>query len=90
MIVGFTKAYEATGKVLYLAKARSLADSMTLIQVDEGPNAGLYLTAWARMYKAEWQKPFSYYWVNCLVHDVRALLDLEEVLDRYPKGPVDH
>jgi hypothetical protein len=51
---------------------------MTLVQVDEGPNAGLYLTAWAKMDKDEWRKPLSYYWVNCLVHDVRALLALSK------------
>ena len=51
---------------------------MTLVQVDEGPDAGLYLTGWAKMYKDEWRKPFSYFWVNCLVHDVRALLALSE------------
>lgn len=80
MILGFTKAYQVTGNPLYRAKACSLADSMTRVQVDEGPNAGLYMVAWADMYRDERHKPFTYYWVNCLVHDVRALLTLDEVL----------
>ena len=80
MILGFTKAYQATGNPLYRAKACSLADSMTRVQVEEGPNDGLYMVAWADMYRDERHKPFTYYWVNCLVHDVRALLALDEVL----------
>jgi len=80
MILGFTKAYKVTGNSLYRAKACSLADSMTRVQVDKGPNAGLYMVAWADMYRDERHKPFTYYWVNCLVHDVRALLALDEVL----------
>jgi hypothetical protein len=82
MVSGFTRAYEATGNALYLAKARSLANSMTMVQVPDGPNAGLYLTAWATIYRDEWQKPFQYYWVNCLMHDVRALLDLGAALKK--------
>jgi hypothetical protein len=38
------------------------------------------MVAWADMYRDERHKPFTYYWVNCLVHDVRALLTLDEVL----------
>ena len=81
MVWGFTKAFEATGDPLHLAKARSLADSIARVQVPAGPNAGLYLTAWATIYRDEWHKPFDYYWVNCLMYDVKALLDLDAVLE---------
>jgi hypothetical protein len=80
MIVGFTKAYEVTGNTLYLAKACSLANSLTLVQMDEGPNAGLYLTAWGIEARKQWNKPFEYYWVNCLMRDVRAMLFLGDAL----------
>jgi len=83
MVSGFTKAYEATGNALYLAKARSLANSITMIQFPDGPNAGLYLNWWASMYWDEWgDRAFPYYWVNCLMYDVRALLELGAALEK--------
>jgi maltose/maltodextrin transport system substrate-binding protein len=89
MILGFQKAYEATRKPLYLAKACSLANAMTSVQIADGPNAGLYRIAWCMLEDPKvLEKPLPFYWINCLVWDARALLGLGELLASEKKTKV--
>ncbi|HUU29789.1 MAG TPA: hypothetical protein VM123_18460 [archaeon] len=61
----FYKAYQATGKKLYLAKALSLANSMTIAQ---DPDTGRYPTWWGPGRNAPG-------WINCAVADAHTMLD---------------
>ncbi len=68
-IAAFHKAYEVTHKPLYLAKARSLANTMTVVQ---DPNTGHYPTYW-------YVKPVGHYWLNCEVFDAMVMLDFATI-----------
>src|SRR5207249_12146379 len=63
MIMSYIRAYQATGKTLYLAKAESLANALTLAQEHY---RGRYPT---RMYKTQDRT----YWINSAVNTVRAM-----------------
>jgi hypothetical protein len=65
MISAWQAAYKATGKALYLAKARSLANTLTIAQQFWG--GGEYPT-WVRRTKGE-------NWLNNTVHTSRLMLD---------------
>ena len=65
MISAWQAAYKATGKELYLAKARSLANTMTVAQQHFG--GGQYPT-WVRKTEGE-------IWLNNTVHAARLMLD---------------
>ena len=64
MIAAWQAAYQATGKPLYLAKARSLASTLTVAQQQWG---GEYPT-WVRTTPGE-------NWLNNTVHTARLMLD---------------
>jgi maltose/maltodextrin transport system substrate-binding protein len=72
-IESFQLAYEATGKEIYLAKARSLANSMTLAQ---DSLTGEYPTYWE--YERRHQMDG---WINCATADARAMLGFADFLD---------
>ena len=63
MVVTYIRAYQATGRALYLAKAESLANALTLAQQQYH---GRYPT---RMYKTQDRT----YWINSSVNTVRAM-----------------
>ena len=80
----FQKAYEVTGKDLYLAKAYSLANNMTVAQDIGG---GIYPTYMIGVYQKPkpseyWSfgksKSFEYWdgWINCATMSARAMLHL--------------
>ncbi len=71
MIMAWHAAYRATGKQLYLAKLRAMANQMTRAQF---PDTGQFPTYW-------WDKVRSY-WLNCAVIDATAML---QVADLSPK-----
>lgn len=70
----FKIAYEATGKEIYLAKARSLANSMTIAQ---DSLTGEYPTYWE--YERRHQLDG---WINCATADARAMLGFADFLDK--------
>jgi maltose/maltodextrin transport system substrate-binding protein len=70
----FQVAYEATGKEIYLAKARSLANSMTIAQ---DSLTGEYPTYWE--YERRHQLDG---WINCATADARAMLGFADFLDK--------
>lgn len=72
MIDGWRVAYQVTRKELYLAKARSLANTLTIAQ--DYWKDGTYPT-WVR--KTEGEK-----WVNNVVHTARLMLDFAAVEER--------
>ena len=63
MIAAWVKAYRATGKEMYLAKAEALGDTLTRAQKQYG---GRYPT---RLYTTKDRT----YWVNSTVNTVRAM-----------------
>jgi uncharacterized protein YyaL (SSP411 family) len=63
MIVAYVRAFEVTGKAVYLSKARSLGNALTLAQEHY---RGRYPT---RMYKTRDRT----YWVNSTVNTARAM-----------------
>ena len=71
----FRIAYEATGKELYLAKARSLANSMTVAQ---DPVTGEYPTYWEYERKHQLDG-----WINCATADARAMLEFADFLEKH-------
>jgi hypothetical protein len=73
----FQAAYEATGKGIYLAKARSLANSMTIAQ---DSLTGEYPTYWE--YERRHQLDG---WVNCATADARAMLGFADFLEKLNK-----
>jgi maltose/maltodextrin transport system substrate-binding protein len=72
MIDGWRAAYLVTHKELYMAKARSLANTMTIAQ--QYWKNGTYPT-WVR--KSEGEK-----WMNNVVHTARLMLDFAAVEER--------
>src|SRR5439155_22946162 len=72
MIVAYLRAYEATGKALYLAKAQSLGNALTVAQ---DHYHGRYPT---RMYKTLDRT----YWINSTVNTARAM----DMLSRVSEG----
>ena len=70
----FQIAYETTGKEIYLAKARSLANSMTIAQ---DSLTGEYPTYWE--YERRHQLDG---WINCATADARAMLGFADFLDK--------
>ncbi len=77
-ISAFQKAFEYTGKELYLAKAISLADNMTVAQELAG---GIYptyqrdLESWTRREDGIWQG-----WLNCATITSESMLKLHDLL----------
>jgi len=67
-IAAFQKAYETTHKPLHLAKAESLANTMTVVQ---DTNTGQYPTYW-------YVKPISQFWLNCAMFDASVMLHFSE------------
>ena len=74
LIETYQTAYETTGKEIYLAKAISLANSMTIAQ---DSISGEYPTYWEfeRRYQLDG-------WINCATADARAMLGLADFLDK--------
>ena len=64
MIMLWHDAYRATGKPLYLAKMRALANQMTRVQ---DAKTGMYPTYW-------WRPVSRSYWLNCAAVDAMAML----------------
>jgi len=62
MIMAWHDAYRATGKLMYLAKMRALANQMTRVQFQD---TGQFPTYW-------WGRGRGY-WLNCAVFDALAL-----------------
>ncbi len=73
LIATYQAIYEATGEDLYLAKAISLANNMTVIQERY---EGRYSTWW-RLLKGE----FIEDWINCAVYDSRVMLKLHQFVE---------
>jgi hypothetical protein len=79
MIAACQKAYEVTGKKLYLAKACALAETMVFVQDAE---TGWYRTYW-------WKKDGAWrdeYWLNCASYDIKVMLSLADVLENRNYG----
>ncbi len=82
-ISAFQKAFEYTGKELYLAKAISLADNMTVAQELAG---GIYptyqrdLEGWTRREDGIWQG-----WLNCATITSESMLKLHDLLQSMNK-----
>lgn len=67
----FTKAWQVTGKKIYLAKALSLANAMTIAQ---DPETGRYPTWWM---KNRYDVPG---WINCAVQDAGVMDDFGKTI----------
>jgi maltose/maltodextrin transport system substrate-binding protein len=86
-ILAYKKAYEVTGRELYLAKAITLADNQTVAQDLAG---GIYPTYQMALPGWNWttdpaqggseSKPAWSGWLNCATVTARALLDLDELV----------
>ena len=76
MIAACVKAYEVTGKELYLAKACALADALVFSQ--QADTTGWYPTYWWKI-KGSFRED---YWLNCTAYDIKVMLNLAEVLER--------
>src|SRR5206468_6141766 len=68
MIVAYVRAYRATHKAIYLAKAESLANALTVAQQRHG--GGRYPT---RMIEKDLA-----YWINSTINTARAMKMLSE------------
>lgn len=78
----FLTAGRITGDSLYLAKARQLANTMTLAQ---DAKSGRYPTYWERNKRGEEEG-----WINCAAYDARVMLQLDAFLKRRPAAaPVE-
>ena len=78
MIKTYQKAYEITCTELYLAKACTLANSMTVAQQNNSKFApGRYPTAWRKQYETK-----DIIWVNCLTIDAQTMLNLAKLLEQ--------
>jgi maltose/maltodextrin transport system substrate-binding protein len=75
MIAACSKAYEVTGKKLYLAKACELADAMIVAQ---DAKTGLYRTYWWKK-DGPWEEG---YWLNCAAYDIKVMLDFAQIIDK--------
>ena len=73
MIVAYIRAYEATGKRLYLAKAQSLANALTVAQQRHN---GRYPT---RMVDQDLA-----YWINSTINTARAMEMLARCTASHP------
>lgn len=71
MIEVFSTAYEVTGKALYLARARSLANSMTAAQDGQ---MGRYPTIWIKEGIVE-------DWLNCATYCAEVMLDFSKIAE---------
>ncbi len=78
MISSYQKAYEVTGKELYLAKARALADTLTVLQ---DRDTGRYPTYW--------DPDVAAIWINCVTYDAKVMLDLGRMLSTVRADAVD-
>ena len=78
MIANYQAAYEATGKELYLAKAQTLADTLTVLQ---DPDTGRYPTYW------DPDEPAI--WINCVTSDARVMLELGRLLSTVRAEVID-
>jgi len=86
-ILAYKKAYEVTGKELYLAKAITLADNQTVAQELAG---GIYPTYQMALPGWNWTtdpaqggsetKPAWSGWLNCATVTAKALLDVDELI----------
>jgi len=76
LIATFQKAYQVTGKKLYLAKAQALANTMTVVQDSV---TGRYPTYWERN-----QRGKSAGWINCATYDAKVMYDLGKMLNLPP------
>jgi maltose/maltodextrin transport system substrate-binding protein len=76
-ILAFRKAYEVTGKELYLAKAISLADAQTYAQNLGG---GIYPTNQMGLKEGAVQPKVWDGWINCATVTASALLELDKTL----------
>jgi hypothetical protein len=86
-IFAFQKAYEVTGKDLYLAKAISLADNQTVAQELGG---GIYPTYQMNLPGWNWSTdpvqggsdshPAWTGWLNCATVTAKALMELNELV----------
>ena len=74
MIVAYIRAYDATGKQIYLAKADALANALTVAQQH---HHGRYPT---RMIKEDLS-----YWINSTINTARAMNVLGECHERRPR-----
>jgi hypothetical protein len=88
-ILAYKKAYEVTGKDLYLAKAITLADNQTVAQEFAG---GIYPTYQMDLPGWNWStdpihggsdtKPAWTGWLNCATVTAKALLELNELVSQ--------
>ncbi|KPL12180.1 MAG: hypothetical protein AMS26_18575 [Bacteroides sp. SM23_62] len=76
-ILAYKKAYEITGKQLYLAKAITLADNQTVAQSLAG---GIYPTNQMDLPGDNDANTVWTGWLNCATVTARALLDLNELV----------
>jgi len=75
MIITYVRAFQATGKPLYLAKAESLANALTEAQQVHN---GRFPTRMVRQDRI--------YWVNSTVNTIRSLRLLADALEASPRG----
>lgn len=68
----FQKAYEATGKEVYLKKATEFANNLTNVQDSQ---TGQYYTLWDTNPKHKWIG-----WFNCATHDIKAILEFDKLI----------
>ena len=78
-IFAYKKAFETTGKELYLAKAITLADNQTVTQAMAG---GIYPTYQMDLSAGKDTSKVWTGWLNCATVTARALLDLDELVSR--------
>ncbi|HAZ03047.1 MAG: hypothetical protein A2W90_17395 [Bacteroidetes bacterium GWF2_42_66] len=78
MMESFLKAYEVTGKAIYLAKAVELANAMTVAQI---PENGRYPTYWQlnerRIEGSGWID-----WLNCTSYSAKIMFKMAEFINR--------
>ena len=75
MIAACSKAYQVTGKKLYLAKACELADAVIVAQ---DAKTGLYRTYWWKK-DGPWEEG---YWLNCAAYDIKVMLEFAQIIDK--------
>jgi len=77
LIETFLKAYEATGKAIYLAKSKDLANTLLLVQTKHQGDYPTYLIPPSPDGKFE---KIQNSWINCGVYTIRAIMRLSDAL----------
>jgi len=76
LIETYQKAYEVTGRKLYLDKAKDLANTLTVVQKKHFGEYSAHLTNYSETFE-----PRNNVWTNCAVYTARGMNELGKMLN---------